>query len=86
MSFIASASCNQSATYSVGFDGVIVLSARDGYLGIVDLSKAREKEAFMTFAQAYGMPFRIDNGLQDEPSQPLGPFYLVWDNRSDLEL
>jgi hypothetical protein len=52
----------------------------------VDLSKAREKEAFMTFAQAYGMPFRIDNGLQDEPSQPLGPFYLVWDNRSDLEL
>lgn len=69
-----------------GFDGDIHLLAIDGYLGIVEARKAREKDAYLAFARADGKPFRIDNRRQNECNLPLGPFYLVWDNRKDPEL
>ena len=66
-----------------GFDGDIQLIARDGYLGIVAAGKARNKDAWLTFARADGKPFRIDNDRQNERGVSLGPFYLVWNNRND---
>ena len=68
------------------FDGEIQLLARDGYMGAVEASKARKKDAYLTFARADGKPFRIDNRQQNECDLPVGPFYLVWDNRRDPEL
>ena len=68
------------------FDGEIQLFALDGYLGVVKASKARTKDAYLTFARADGKPFRIDNYRQNEHDVALGPFYLVWDNRHDPEL
>jgi hypothetical protein len=69
-----------------GFDGEIQLFALDGYLGVVKASKARTKDAYLTFARADGKPFRIDTYRQNEYDVALGPFYLVWDNRNDPEL
>lgn len=69
-----------------GFSGEIHFLAQDGYLGIVAAAKAREKAAYLTFARADGKPFRVDNNQQGERDVPLGPFYLVWDNRDDPAL
>jgi mono/diheme cytochrome c family protein len=69
-----------------GFEGEIQLIARDGYLGVVEASKVREKDAYLTIARADGKLFALDNNQQNERDVPLGPFYLVWDNREDSEL
>lgn len=69
-----------------GFDGDIHLSTLDGYLGIVAASKARKRDAYLTFDRADEKPFRIDNYRQNEHDVPLCPFYLVWDNQNDPEL
>lgn len=63
-----------------GFDGEVYFHALDGYLSILEGSKAREGEAYMAFARADGKPFTIDNKNQNEKDVPLAPFYLVWDN------
>jgi mono/diheme cytochrome c family protein len=68
------------------FDGEIQLFALDGYLGVVEASKARKKDAYLAFDRADGKPFRIDNYRQNEHDVALGPFYLIWDNRNDPEL
>jgi mono/diheme cytochrome c family protein len=69
-----------------GFSGEIHFLARNGYLGIVQAAKVRDKDAYLTFARADGKPFRVDNNQQGERDVPLGPFYLVWDNIEDAEL
>jgi mono/diheme cytochrome c family protein len=68
------------------FSGEIHFIARDGYLGIVEATKAREKDAYLTFARADGNPFIVDNNQQNERNVLLGPFYLVWDNIEDSDL
>jgi mono/diheme cytochrome c family protein len=68
------------------FNGEIQLFAGDGYLGVVEAGKARQKDAWLVFARADGKPFRIDNYRQNEHDVALGPYYLVWDNRNDPEL
>jgi mono/diheme cytochrome c family protein len=40
----------------------------------------------MAFARVDHSPFSIDNLTQNEKNIPLGPYYLVWDNREDPEL
>jgi len=62
------------------FDGEIYFYALDGYLSILDAGKARQGEAYMTFARADGKVFTVDNRNQNEKDVPLAPFYLVWDN------
>ena len=62
------------------FEGEIYMHALDGYLSVVDAEKARQGNAYMTFARADGQPFTIDNRNQQETDVPLAPFYLVWDN------
>lgn len=69
-----------------GFSGDIHLIARDGYLGIVEAGKMREKDAYLVFARADAKPFLVDNNQQGERDVPLGPFYLVWDNIGDPDL
>ncbi len=68
------------------FEGEIYLYALDGYFSIVDAEKARQGDAYMTFARADGQPFTIDNSNQQERGVPLAPFYLVWDNLKKPEL
>lgn len=62
------------------FDGEIYFYALDGYLSILGAGKARQGEAYMTFARADGKAFTIDNRNRNEKDVPLAPFYLVWDN------
>jgi mono/diheme cytochrome c family protein len=69
-----------------GFDGDILLSTLDGYLGIVEASKARNMDAYLVFGRADGKPFRVDSYRQNQSDVPLCPFYLVWDNQNDAEL
>ena len=68
------------------FDGEIYFYALDGYLSILDAQKARQGEAYMSFARADDQPFTIDNKNQQELDVPLAPFYLVWDNLKDPDL
>jgi mono/diheme cytochrome c family protein len=69
-----------------GFSGEIHFIAGDGYLGIVEAARAREKDAYLVFARADGAPFIVANNQQNERAVPLGPFYLVWDNLEDPDL
>jgi mono/diheme cytochrome c family protein len=68
------------------FEGEIYFYALDGYFSIVDAEKARQGDAYMTFARADGQPFTVDNRNQPGQDIPLAPFYLVWDNLKKPEL
>ena len=64
----------------------IEFRALDGYVSRIDAARLRSKRAYMAFARADHSPFSVDNLAQNEQNIPLGPYYLVWDNREDPEL
>jgi hypothetical protein len=64
----------------------IVFLAKDGYRSVVPGPKLKKYRAFLAFARADGAPFTVDNRSQNERSIPLGPYYLIWDNRETPEL
>ena len=64
----------------------IEFRALDGYVSRIDVARLTSGKAYFAFARADGSPFAVDNLTQNEKHIPLGPYYLVWDNRSDPEL
>jgi hypothetical protein len=64
----------------------IEFRALDGYVSRIDAARLTSKTAYMAFARVDHSPFSIDNLTQNEKNIPLGPYYLVWDNREDPEL
>jgi hypothetical protein len=60
--------------------------ALDGYVSRIDAARLTSKKGYMAFARADHSPFSVDNLAQNEKNIPLGPYYLVWDNREDPEL
>ena len=59
----------------------IEFRALDGYVSRIDAAPLTSKKAYLAFARADHSPFSIDNLTQNEKNIPLGPYYLVWDNR-----
>ena len=43
-------------------------------------------KAYLAFARADRSLFTVDNLAQNKRNIPLGPYYLVWDNKADPEL
>ena len=64
----------------------IEFRALDGYVSRIDAARLTSKKAYMAFARADHSPFSVDNLTQNEKSIPLGPYYLIWDDREDPEL
>jgi mono/diheme cytochrome c family protein len=64
----------------------IEFRALDGYVSRVDVARLMNGKAYMAFARADRSPFTVNNLAQNEKNVPLGPYYLIWDNRGDPDL
>ena len=60
--------------------------ALDGFVSRIPVQRYAQHRGWLVHARADGRPFQVDNHLQGEQQVPLGPFYLVWDNRSSTAL
>ncbi len=60
--------------------------ALDGFVSRIPVERFAQHRAWLVHARADGRPFQVDNHLQGERQVPLGPFYLVWDNRASKAL
>ena len=60
--------------------------ALDGFVSRIPVERFAQHRAWLVHARADGRPFQVDNHLQGEKQVPLGPFYLVWDNRTSKAL
>jgi hypothetical protein len=63
----------------------IVFRARDGYVSRVAIAPLKSGKAWLAFARADRSPFTVHNLDQSETNVPLGPYYLIWDNRADSD-
>ena len=64
----------------------IEFRALDGYVSRIDVTRLANGKAHMAFARADRSPFTVDNLAQNEKNVPLGPYYLIWNNRGDPDL
>jgi len=64
----------------------IELRTLDAYVSPINVARLASGKAYFAFAHADRSPFAVDNLTQNEKNVPLGPYNLVWDNRSDPEL
>ncbi|MCX8520311.1 MAG: DUF4440 domain-containing protein [Rhodoferax sp.] len=55
--------------------------ARDGYVSRVPVERFAEHGAWLVFERVGHPAFTVDNLAQNQNNIPLGPYYLVWDNR-----
>jgi len=67
-------------------EGEIVFLARDGYQSVIASSRLINYRAYLAFGRDDGTAFVIDNLQQNEKNIPLGPYYLIWDNRNAPDL
>ncbi|MBL1263112.1 cytochrome c family protein [Candidatus Methylomicrobium oryzae] len=70
----------------VSEEAEIVFLAKDGYRSVISGPQLKKYRAFLAFARSDGAPFTVDNSSQNERKIPLGPYYLIWDNREVPEL
>jgi mono/diheme cytochrome c family protein len=63
----------------------IAFRARDGYVSRIAIAPLKSGKAWLAFARADGSPFTLDNLDQGETNVPLGPYYVIWDNRADSD-
>jgi mono/diheme cytochrome c family protein len=64
----------------------IELRALDGYISRIESSRFDSYPAYLAFARADGADFSVDVPSQNQTDVPLGPYYLIWDNRQHPEL
>ena len=64
----------------------VELKALDGYISRIDSSRFDSYPAYLAFARADGGDFSVDVPSQNQTDVPLGPYYLVWNNRLHPEL
>lgn len=60
--------------------------ALDGFVSRIPVERFARYRAWLVVARADGAAFEVDNHLQGEREVPLGPYYLVWDNRASKAL
>jgi hypothetical protein len=54
---------------------------QDGYVSRIPVQAFKKHQAYLVFERADNAPFVINHHTQQQPSIPLSPYYLVWDNR-----
>jgi cytochrome c2 len=64
----------------------IVFEAADGYRSVIESSRLSSHRALLAAKRADDQPFVVDNPAQRQQRVPLGPYYLVWDNRDSSQL
>ncbi len=64
----------------------IELQALDGYISRIDSSRFDSYPAYLAFGRTDGADFSVDVPSQNQTDVPLGPYYLIWDNRQHPEL
>jgi len=64
----------------------VVLTCLDGYQAVVPTERFSKYDAFLAFERTGQPEFRVTNSLQGNEVVPLGPYYLVWDNREKPDL
>lgn len=64
-------------------DAEVIFLSRDGYRSAIPSEKFGAYRAYLSFGRRDRRPFVIDNLRQNEKGVPLGPYYLIWDNRDD---
>jgi mono/diheme cytochrome c family protein len=60
----------------------VLFTARDGYRSAIAVEALRKEKTLLAFARSDGAAFVVDNPEQNQTAVPLGPYYLVWDNRA----
>lgn len=65
---------------------VIEFRALDGYLSRIPGERFSRQRAYLVTERPGHPAFAVDNPAQNEKAVPLGPYYLVWDNRDDAAL
>lgn len=60
----------------------VLFRARDGYQSPIAAATLRTERAWLAFARSDGAAFTVDNPEQNQTHVPLGPYYVVWDNRA----
>ncbi len=66
--------------------GEVEFRALDGYVSRIPVARLIGGKAWLAYARADGRPFVADNLGQNQTAVPLGPWYLIWDNRDDPAL
>lgn len=64
---------------------VVEFRALDGYVSHIPAERFEKYRAYLVFERP-GSPFSVDNRLQNEKNNSLGPYYLVKDNLKDADL
>ncbi|WP_431259717.1 hypothetical protein ACQ86G_05850 [Roseateles chitinivorans] len=64
----------------------LTFRALDGFMSRIPVERFAQHRAWLVHARADGRPFQVDNDQPGGKPVPLGPFYLVWDNRSSTAL
>ncbi len=59
----------------------VVLTCVDGYQAVIPTARFLKHDAFLAFERQGSGEFMVTNTLQGNERVPLGPFYLIWDNR-----
>lgn len=67
-------------------DAELVFHAADGYRSAIAGSRLQGHQAYLAFSRGDGRVFAVDNPAQHQTGVPLGPYYLIWDNRGSPEL
>ncbi|ANH70805.1 hypothetical protein ABE85_21635 [Mitsuaria sp. 7] len=60
----------------------LTFRALDGFISRIPVERFTQHRAWLVHARADGTAFQVDNDKKGGPPVPLGPFYLVWDNRT----
>jgi hypothetical protein len=63
-------------------DAEVLFLARDGYRSAIAADALRQERTLLAYARSDGAAFVVDNPEQNQAAVPLGPYYLVWDNRA----
>ncbi len=76
------------AIYGDGWKEIeeVLFSCADGYQPSVPTDRFKRYRSYLAYRRLDQQEFQIDNRLQNEKDLPLGPYYLVWDNRDSKEL
>jgi cytochrome c2 len=60
----------------------LLFLARDGYRAAVAADAFAKQRAYLAFRRSDGAAFTVNTPEQNQLSVPLGPYYLIWDNRT----
>ena len=64
----------------------LTFRAQDGFISRLPVERFAQHRAWLVHARSDGTAFQVDSDQKGGKPVPLGPFYLVWDNRTSTAL